>query len=92
MNHQAIYATHPNVVLIKENDPTECFDTNGDLVNIDQSLVDAWVDPNAWLGNRIEAYPSWEEQMDMQYWDSVNGTTTWVDAIAQIKSDNPKPA
>ena len=41
---------------------------------------------------RAAAYPSLEEQMDMQYWDSVNGTTTWKDAIAKVKSDNPKPS
>ena len=35
-------------------------------------------------------YPSWQEQMDMQYWDNVNGTTTWKDAIAKVKADNPK--
>ena len=40
---------------------------------------------------RAEAYPSIQEQLDMQYWDSVNGTTTWSDAIAQVKSDYPKP-
>jgi hypothetical protein len=38
------------------------------------------------------AYKSTQEQLDMQYWDSVNGTTTWADHIAQVKSDNPKPA
>jgi hypothetical protein len=27
----------------------------------------------------------------MQYWDSVNGTTTWKDKIAEVKADNPKP-
>ena len=37
------------------------------------------------------AYPSIGEQLDMQYWDAVNGTTTWKDAIAKVKSDNPKP-
>ena len=37
------------------------------------------------------AYPSIGEQLDMQYWDAVNGTTTWKDAIAQVKADNPKP-
>ena len=37
------------------------------------------------------AYPSIGDQLEMQYWDQVNGTTTWKDAIAQIKSDNPKP-
>ena len=42
--------------------------------------------------NRIKNYPSLEEQMDMQYWDSVNGTTTWKDAIAKVKSDYPKPS
>ena len=31
------------------------------------------------------------EQLDMQYWDSVNSTTTWADHIAKVKSDNPKP-
>ena len=36
------------------------------------------------------AYPSIQEQLDMQYWDKVNGTTTWKDAVAQVKSDNPK--
>ena len=31
-----------------------------------------------------------EEQLDMMYHDKVDGTTTWQDAIAKIKSDNPK--
>jgi len=26
----------------------------------------------------------------MQYWDEVNGTTTWKDHIAKVKGDNPK--
>ena len=36
-------------------------------------------------------YPPIGDQLDMQYWDAVNGTTTWKDAIAQVKADNPKP-
>lgn len=40
---------------------------------------------------RKKLYPSIEEQMDMQYWDAVNSTTSWKDAIAQIKTDNPLP-
>ena len=31
-----------------------------------------------------------QEQMDMQYKDLLNGTTTWKDAVAKVKSDNPK--
>ena len=40
---------------------------------------------------RQEAYGSLADQMDMQYWDGVNGTTNWADHIAKVKSDNPKP-
>jgi len=43
------------------------------------------------IENRKIAYGSIQDQLDMQYWDSVNGTTTWADHIAQVKSDNPKP-
>lgn len=42
--------------------------------------------------DRMYAYPSIKEQLDMQYWDSVNGTTTWADAIAKVKADYPKGA
>ena len=40
---------------------------------------------------RAVAYPSLQDQMDMLYWDNVNGTTTWQDAIAAIKAQYPKP-
>lgn len=43
------------------------------------------------IRGRIAGYPSLAEQLDMQYWDSVNGTTTWADAIAAVKAANPKP-
>jgi hypothetical protein len=43
------------------------------------------------IEDRKIAYGSVQDQLDMQYWDSVNGTTTWADHIAQVKSDNPKP-
>ena len=41
---------------------------------------------------RQEAYGSIGDQLDMQYKDLVDGTTTWKDHIAKVKSDNPKPA
>ena len=57
------------------------------------ALQAAWDLENAsYKSLRRAAYPSQEEQFDMQYWDSVNGTTTWKDAIAKVKSDNPKPS
>ena len=44
-----------------------------------------------YIEKRVEAYGSVQDQLDMQYWDSVNGTTLWADHIAQVKTDNPKP-
>ena len=35
---------------------------------------------------RVEAYPSIGDQLDMQYKDALNGTTTWKDAITAIKT------
>ena len=40
---------------------------------------------------RAAAYGSIAEQMDMQYWDSINSTTTWKDHIASVKAAFPKP-
>tara|TARA_R110002020_G_scaffold10690_2_gene40720 strand:+ start:1192 stop:1497 length:306 start_codon:yes stop_codon:yes gene_type:complete len=39
---------------------------------------------------RDRQYPSIGDQLDMQYHDQLDGTTTWKDAIAKVKSDNPK--
>ena len=47
-------------------------------------------DNNQYQRDRAVAYPSIQDQLDMQYWDKVNATTTWQTAIAKVKSDNPK--
>jgi len=40
---------------------------------------------------RDRVYPTMQEQLDMQYHDAVNGTTTWKDAITAEKTRIPKP-
>lgn len=39
---------------------------------------------------RAREYPPIQEQLDMQYWDFVNGTTNWIDLVASIKVKYPK--
>ena len=57
------------------------------------ALQAAWdLENDSYRSKRRLAYPSQQEQVAMQYWDQVNGTTTWKDAIAKVKSDNPKPS
>ena len=36
-------------------------------------------------------YLSFGEQLDMMYWDSINGTTNWKDHVNAVKLNNPKP-
>ena len=48
-------------------------------------------DAQAYARNRSSAYPSTGDQLDMQNHDQLDGTTTWKDAVAKVKSDNPKP-
>jgi len=40
---------------------------------------------------RRAAYGDLGSQLDMQYWDNVNGTTTWKDHVAAVKTANPIP-
>ena len=39
---------------------------------------------------RAVAYPAIGDQLDMMYWDQVNGTSVWREAIAAVKAKYPK--
>ena len=40
---------------------------------------------------RKQAYGDLGSQLDMQYHDNVDGTTTWKDHVASVKTANPIP-
>jgi hypothetical protein len=42
------------------------------------------------LNNRRMAYPSIPDQLDMLYWDKVNGTENWLKSIESVKNRFPK--
>ncbi len=44
----------------------------------------------AYKDRRRLAYPQVEDQLDMLYHDTIDGTTTWVDAISKVKQQHPK--
>ena len=46
---------------------------------------------NAVRATRRNAYGNIGDQLDMQYHDSVDGTSTWKDHVAKVKTDNPIP-
>ena len=90
--HNAIMAIHNEVVTVNGNSQEDIIakDINGNTVNIDWTQVNAWEDPNEYKRNRRNSYPSIKDQLDMMWHDKQNDTTTWEDAIAKVKSDNPK--
>ena len=59
-------------------------------VETKQAELQTAYDAKEYQRDRAIAYPAMADQLDMQYWDQVNGTTTWKDAITKVKTDNPK--
>ena len=45
---------------------------------------------NTYKDRRRMLYPTVVDQLDMIYWDKINGTTNWVDTISEIKASIPK--
>ena len=68
-------------------------ETISDYSQIDQEAerLQAEYDALQYQRDRASQYPSIQDQLDMQYHDLVDGTTTWKDSIAKVKADNPKP-
>ena len=60
-------------------------------LNAVDSAADLEERQNAVRSTRRSAYGDLGSQLDMQYWDNVNGTTTWKDHVAAVKTANPIP-
>lgn len=43
-----------------------------------------------YIEKRLAEYPSIQDQLDMIYWDKVNGTNLWQEKITEIKTKYPK--
>jgi hypothetical protein len=87
MNHKAIYKLYPQVVTI--DDSTGAFDKDGNKVEIDLALVNAWVDPEAYKAKRAAEYPSIVDQLDTLYHEGHEG---WKAKIQAVKNKYPKGA
>jgi hypothetical protein len=60
-------------------------------LNAVDSAADLEERQNAARAARKTAYGDLGDQLDMQYHDSVDGTSTWKDHVAKVKTDNPIP-
>jgi hypothetical protein len=92
---KAILAINPNAqVSVNGEDFEQITWLNGTTpipkADIEAKMVEVQADYDAKQYQRDRVYPSIGDQLDMQYKDLLNGTTTWKDAVAKVKSDNPK--
>jgi len=60
-------------------------------LNAVDSAADLEERQNAVRSTRRNAYGDLGSQLDMQYHDNVDGTTTWKDHVAAVKTANPIP-
>ena len=88
MNHQAIYALYPQVVIV--DDGAGASDAQGNKVDIDFAAVNAWVNPNAYKGQRAAAYPPLTDYLDGIVKGDVAQVQTYIDACLAVKQEFPK--
>lgn len=62
----------------------------GQIKQSDGSFANPTPPELTYAEKREREYPSIPDQLDMQYHDTVNNTTTWKDAIKAIKDKYPK--
>ena len=103
LDHEAIRRAYPNAVMI--DDGLGAFDASGKSISLDNSKVTearTTLDAEAAAilyqkqrtgeaGTTDTIYASIGDQLDMQYKDAINGTTTWKDHVAAVKAKYPKP-
>jgi len=103
LDHEAIRKAYPSAVTI--DDSTGAFDASGNKISLTQSDIDAarvtlnneaaailyQSQRTGAAGTTDTIYASIGDQLDMQYKDAVNGTTTWKDHVAAVKAKYPKP-
>jgi hypothetical protein len=90
MNHNAIYKLYPQVVTI--DDGTGAFDKDGNKVEIDLAVVNAWVDPEAYKALRAQEYPDFRDYLDGIVKGDQAQIQAYIDACNAIKAKYPKGA
>ena len=55
-----------------------------------QEELQAEYNAQAYARSRATEYPSIKEQLDLQYWDKVNSTDKWGEAVKAVKDKYPK--
>ena len=94
---KSILAINPTAeVTINANDINQITWHNGtqpisanEILAKQQELITEY-NSNKYQRDRSKDYPLIQEQLDMQYWDKINNTDNWEQAINAVKQKYPK--
>jgi len=94
---KSILKINPNAsVSVNANDINQITWHNGttpipanEILAKQQELITEY-NSNKYQRDRAKDYPSIQEQLDLQYWDKINGTNKWQQAINAVKQKYPK--
>ena len=81
---QALYKLYPQIVSTTDD---KAYDADGNEVEYDKAAVQAYVDANAYKDLRAKAYPSYADQFDTIFHESIDA---WKAQIQAVKDRFPK--
>jgi hypothetical protein len=88
INQDAVVALYQNVVMVVDD---KAYDKDGNLVEYDLALVEAWVNPNEYKWKRAAEYPKMEDYLDGIVKGDQVQVQTYIDACLAVKNKYPKP-
>jgi hypothetical protein len=86
--HEAIYATHTNVAVIRGDD---AFDAEGNAVVYDEAAVQAYIDAHAYIAKRQAEYPSMTNYLDGIVKADQSQIAKYIADCQAVKAKYPKP-
>ena len=84
--HKAVRALYSNVTVVNGD---IAYDKDGNEVEVDQALIDSWVDPDEHKYQRMSEYPSIGDQLDALYHAGVFHEDM-ANKIKAVKDKYPK--
>jgi hypothetical protein len=84
--HQAILATYPNIGVIRGD---AAYDANGNPVQYDEAVVQAYIDAHSYISKRQSEYPTIGDQLDA-LWKGGDAQTEMLAKVMAVKAKYPK--
>ncbi len=86
------YALHKLYPQILRTSGDDAFDVDGNIVEYDKALVQAYIDANAYKAKRAAEYPAYTDYLDGIVKGDNAQVQAYIDACNAVKNKYPKGA